>query len=77
MFNNPSLSTNCPLLNYNLSECSSKEYGYECRTCINYNPLRMLYEKETNGVKLGVSIEVIMDDARFNWRKLSSDCHEL
>ena len=59
----PSLSINCPI-KYNLDECSSKEYGYECRTCVNYNPLRMLYEKEKNGVKLGVPIEVVLADAK-------------
>lgn len=66
----PTFNTNCPL-NYNLAECSSKEYGYECRTCANYNPLRMLYEKEKNGVKLGVPIEVVLDDAIVQFEKLS------
>lgn len=64
----PSLSTKCPL-NYDLAECSSKEYGYECRTCANYNLLRMLYEKEKNGVKLGVPTEVVLDDARIQLEK--------
>ena len=64
----PPLSLKCPL-NYNLEECSSKEYGYECRTCVNYNPLRMLYEKEKNGIKLGVPIEVVLDDARVQLEK--------
>lgn len=64
----PPLSTKCPL-NYNLAECSSKEYRYECRSCENYNPLRMLYEKEKNGVKLGVPMEVILDDARIQLSK--------
>lgn len=58
-----SLSINCPI-KYDFDECSSKEYGYECRTCVNYNPLRMLYEKEKNGVKLGVPIEVVLADAK-------------
>lgn len=35
------------------------EDEYECRTCANYNPLRMLYEKEKNDVQLGVPIEVV------------------
>lgn len=66
----PTFYTKCPM-NYNLDECSSKEYGYECRTCCNYNPLRMLYEKEKNGVKLGVPMEVILDDAIVQFEKLS------
>lgn len=66
----PTINTKCPI-NYDLDECSSKEYGYECRTCVNYNPLRMLYEKEKNGVKLGVPIEVVLDDAIVQFEKLS------
>ena len=66
----PTIKTKCPI-NYDLDECSSKEYGYECRTCVNYNPLRMLYEKEKNGIKLGVPIEVVLDDAIVQFEKLS------
>lgn len=66
----PPLRTSCPI-NYDLEECSSKEYGYECRTCVNYNPLRMLYEKEKNGVKLGVPIEVVLADAKIQLEKRS------
>ena len=66
----PTINTKCPI-RYNLDECSSKEYGYECRTCVNYNPLRMLYEKEKNDVKLGVPIEVVLDDAIVQFEKLS------
>ena len=66
----PTINTKCPI-RYNLDECSSKEYGYECRTCMNYNPLRMLYEKEKNDVKLGVPIEVVLDDAIVQFEKLS------
>ena len=66
----PIINTKCPI-RYNSDECSSKEYSYECRTCVNYNPLRMLYEKEKNDVKLGVPIEVVLDDAIVQFEKLS------
>ena len=59
----PSLSTNCPV-NYNWDDCSSKEWDMRCRTCANYNPLRMLYEKERRGVSLSVPMDVLLDDAR-------------
>lgn len=68
--NVPTINTKCPL-NYDLAKCSSQEYGYECRTCANYNPLMMLYEKEKNGVKLGVPMDVILDDALVQFDKLS------
>lgn len=61
----PSLKTKCPV-NYDWDKCSSKEYGVSCRTCANYNPLRMLYEKEwSNGIlSLGVPMEVLLVDAK-------------
>ena len=59
----PSLKTNCPI-NYDWENCSSSEYGYECRTCCNYNPLRMLYETTVNKTKLGVPEEVLYGDCR-------------
>ena len=60
----PSLDTKCPV-GYDLFKCSSKEYGMRCRTCANYNPLRMLYEKELKpGIKLGVPLQVLLSDAK-------------
>lgn len=60
----PSLDTKCPV-GYDLFKCSSKKYEMCCRTCANYNPLRMLYEKELKpGIKLGVPLQVLLDDAK-------------
>lgn len=60
----PSLNTKC-LIGYDYLKCSSKEQGMCCRTCANYNPLRMLYEKELKpGIKLGVPLQVLLDDAK-------------
>lgn len=59
-----SLDTKCPV-GYDYLKCSSKEYGMSCRTCVNYNPLRMLYEKELKpGVMLKVPLQVLLDDAK-------------
>lgn len=59
-----SLYTKCPV-GYDYLKCSSKEYGMSCRTCVNYNPLRMLYEKELKpGVMLKVPLQVLLDDAK-------------
>lgn len=60
----PSLDTKCPV-GYNWFKCSSKEYGMCCRTCTNYNPLRMLYEKELKpGIYFGVPLQVLLADAK-------------
>ena len=61
----PSLKTKCPV-KYDYNKCSSKEYGMSCRTCANYNPLRILYEKELSVgcISLGVPMEVLLDDAK-------------
>ena len=61
----PPLSTNCPV-NYNWDNCSSKEFNMRCRTCANYNPLRMLYElhNQKENIQLSVPMEVILDDAK-------------
>lgn len=59
----PSINTKCPV-GYDWFKCSSKEKGMYCRTCANYNPLRMLYEKELKtGIKLGVPLQVLWADA--------------
>ena len=57
----PSLQTKCPI-NYDWDNCSSKEYHLECRTCCNYNPLRMLYEEAANNIKICIPREVLLDD---------------
>lgn len=62
------LKTKCPV-NYDWNKCSSKEYGTSCRTCANYNPLRMLYEKESSSVYFGVPMVVLLADA-----KIQLDC---
>lgn len=59
----PTLQTNCPI-DYKWNECSSSEYGLCCRTCANYNPLRMLYENVVNKTELGVPYDVLLDDCR-------------
>lgn len=60
----PQLKTKCPI-NYDYNKCSSKEFEMCCRTCKNYNPLRMLYEKEVNKeIKFGVPIEILLSDAK-------------
>ena len=60
----PSLNTKCPV-GYDLFKCSSKEHGMCCRTCANYNPLRILYEKELKpGIWLGVPLQVLLADAK-------------
>ena len=60
----PPLKTQCPV-NYDWDKCSINEFGMQCRTCSNYNPLRILYQKELKGgyLSLGVPIEVILSDA--------------
>lgn len=59
------MKTKCPI-NYDYNKCSSKEFEMCCRTCVNYNPLRMLYENELNkgSLNLGVPIEVLLSDAK-------------
>lgn len=65
----PSLSTKCPV-GYDWFKCSSKEHGVCCRTCANYNPLRMLYEKELkSGIYLGVPLQVLLADAKTQLEK--------
>ena len=64
----PSLQTKCPI-DYNWCKCSSKEYDLECRTCANYNPLRMLYEEAANGVKICVPKEVLLSDCKIQLEK--------
>ena len=60
----PSLDTKCPV-EYNYLNCSSKKYGMSCRTCVNYNPIRMLYEKELKpGITLRVPLQVLLSDAK-------------
>lgn len=60
----PSLDTKCPV-EYDYLNCSSKKYGMSCRTCVNYNPLRMLYEKELKpGIILKVPLQVLLADAK-------------
>lgn len=60
----PSLSTKCPV-GYDWFKCSSKEHEMCCRTCANFNPLRMLYEKELKpGIKFGVPLQVLLTDAK-------------
>lgn len=60
----PSLNTQCPV-SYDFLKCSSKEYGMCCRTCVNYNPLRMLYEKELKpGIMLRVPLQILLADAK-------------
>ena len=61
----PTLKTKCPV-NYDCDACSSKEYNMRCRTCANYNPLRMLYElhNQKEKIQLSVPMEVILDDAK-------------
>lgn len=60
----PSLDTKCPV-GYDWLKCSSKKHGMCCRTCVNYNPLRMLYEKELKpGIMLKVPLQVLLDDAK-------------
>lgn len=60
----PFLYTKCPV-KYEWLKCSSKRYGMCCRTCANYNPLRMLYEKELKpGNILGVPLQVLLADAK-------------
>ena len=62
-FTKPPLTALCPI-NYDWDKCSEKEYRMSCRTCINYNPLRMLYEKEfkKGNLKFGVPMEVLLID---------------
>lgn len=60
----PSLDTKCPV-GYDFLKCSSNKHGMCCRTCVNYNPLRMLYEKELNlGIMFGVPLQVLLADAK-------------
>lgn len=64
----PLLQTKCPV-NYDWENCSSSEYELECRTCCNYNPLRMLYESEKNGTKIIVPRSVLLDDCKVQLEK--------
>lgn len=65
----PSLNTKCPV-GYDWFKCSSKEHGACCRTCANYNPLRMIYEKELKpGIELGVPLQVLLTDAKIQLDK--------
>lgn len=59
----PSLQKSCPV-GYDWENCSSSEYDLECRTCCHYNPLRMLYEQEANGIKIVVPRGVLLDDCK-------------
>lgn len=61
----PPLKTQCPI-KYDYNKCSSKECEMSCRTCVNYNPLRMLYERELKSgtLSFGVPIEVLLADAK-------------
>ena len=61
----PTLKTKCPV-NYDWDDCSSKEYNMRCRTCANYNPLRMLYElhNQKEKIQFSVPMEVILDDVK-------------
>ena len=60
----PSLNTECPV-RYDWLKCSSNSCGMCCRTCANYNPLRMLYQKElTPGIMFGVPLQVLLADAK-------------
>lgn len=65
------LKTKCPV-NYNWDDCSLKEYSMRCRTCKNYNPLRMLYElhNQKENIQLGVPMEVILADAKVQLKHL-------
>ena len=64
----PPLQTKCPI-NYDWSNCSSSEYEMKCRTCCNYNPLRMLYEKTANRVDIVVPEEVLLEDCKVQLEK--------
>lgn len=64
----PPLQTQCPI-GYNWENCSSKEYNLECRTCADYNPLRMLYEEAANGIKICIPREVLLDDCKIQLEK--------
>lgn len=64
----PSLQEKCPV-NYDWAICSSSEYGEVCRTCCHYNPLRMLYESDKNGIKIVVPKDVFLDDCRVQLEK--------
>ena len=46
-----------------------------CRTCANYNPLRMLYElhNQKEKIQLSVPMEVILDDAKI---QLEHQCRQ-
>jgi hypothetical protein len=61
------LQTKCPI-NYDWNNCSSSEYGLECRTCCHYNPLRMMYE-HIQGTQLVVPKDVLLDDCRVQLEK--------
>lgn len=56
------LKTKCPV-DYRWIECPSNEYGQVCRTCCNYNPLRMLYLAET-GSMIFIPMEVLLNDCK-------------
>jgi len=58
------LDTKCPV-GYDWIKCPYKEHEVYCRTCVNYNPLRMLYEKELNSrIILNIPIQVLLNDAK-------------
>lgn len=55
-------NTDCPI-SYKLEECSSFENGYCCRTCTNYNPIRILIKYKNN--ETGIPYTVLGGDAEY------------
>lgn len=53
--------TVCPV-DYCLENCSSFDEGYCCRTCANYNPVRILIDYKNN--ETGVPFGVLYEDAQ-------------
>lgn len=47
---------------WNINRCSSKEYGYTCRTCVNYNPFEILKRIVKEDMKCNIPIDVLFMD---------------
>lgn len=59
---------NCSV-NWDINQCSSKEYGYTCRTCAHYNPFEILKRIVKEDMKCNIPVDVLFMDLREALRK--------
>jgi len=49
-------------INWNINQCSSKEYGHTCRTCAHYNPFEILKRIVKEDMTCNIPIDVLFVD---------------